>query len=427
MDGRELNALVQDDRMHRRAFLDPAVFDAEMERVFGRLWIYVGHDSQVARPGDFLTTAIARQPVVLCRHRDGSVRVLFNRCGHRGALVVAEESGNAERFRCGYHGWTYHTDGTLAGLPLSDGYGPQVDLADPALGMLPVPQVATYKGFVFASLAPTSPSLEDFLGGVKTSIDEIVDRAPDGAVEIKGGCHRYVVHANWKFQIENLCDMYHPAFSHESTLRADGRQFERREGDAGAPVRGNDGRSLSFWDQTGMTAYTQGHSVQGPMPRAGEPDTEVYRRYRAALARRHGAANVDRVLTLTRHNTMIFPSVAIQSLNLHVRTITPVAVDKTEIRVYPLHLRGAPEEMSRELIRYLNLTHAAASFIQTDDVEMFERQQQGLRTQANDWVRYARGLGQERPDNEGGYRGAGTNELGMRAQHRAWLECMTAA
>jgi phenylpropionate dioxygenase-like ring-hydroxylating dioxygenase large terminal subunit len=413
--------------MHRRAFLDPAVFDLEMERVFGRLWIYVGHESQILHPGDFLTATIGRQPVVLCRHVDGSVHVLFNRCGHRGAMVVAEESGNAKQFRCAYHGWTFQTDGTVAGIPLANGYGTGALLDDPTLGMVSVPRSASYQGFVFASLAARGPSLDAFLGGIKTSIDEIVDRAPDGAVEIRGGCHRYVINANWKFQIENLCDMYHPAFSHESTLRKDGRQFERREGDAGAPIRGNDGRSLAFWDETGMSAYAQGHSVQGPMPRAGEPDTEVYRRYRAALAARHGAANVDKVLTLTRHNTMIYPSLAIQSLNLHVRTITPLAVDKTEVRVYPLHLKGAPEEMSRELIRFLNLTHAAGSFIQTDDVEMFERQQSGLRTQGNDWVLYARGLGQERPDNLGGYRGTGTNELGMRAQHQAWLACMSEA
>lgn len=423
----EIRELVRDDRMHRRVFLDPEIFALEMERIFSRAWVFVGHESQTPNPGDYLTTSIGPQPVVMCRHVDQSVRVLFNRCGHRGAQVLVEERGHAKQFRCAYHGWSYHTDGSLSGIPLAGGYGDDFSTDNPALGMIAVPRVASYHGFVFASLSAEGPALESFLGSIKTSFDEIIDRAPDGAVEVKGGCHRYVIAANWKFQIENLCDMYHPAFSHESTLQPDGRQFERREGDAGALVGREDGTGLSFWDQTGMSAYPEGHSVQGPMPRAGEPDTEVYRRYRAALAARHGGDNVDKVLTLTRHNTMIYPSVALQSLNLHIRVIRPLAVDRTEIRVYPLHLKGAPEEMSKELIRYLNLTHAAGSFIQTDDVEMFERQQSGLRTQGADWVLYARGLGDERPDNRGGARGAGTNELGMRAQHRAWLDLMCAA
>ncbi len=65
-----------------------------MERIFGRAWIYVGHDSQVAKPGDYIATTIGRQPIVMSRHRDGAVHVLFNRCGHRGAKVVGNREGN---------------------------------------------------------------------------------------------------------------------------------------------------------------------------------------------------------------------------------------------------------------------------------------------------------------------------------------------
>ena len=87
--------LVEPGRVHRRVYTDPDVFELEMERIFGRAWLFVGHTSQVPNPGDYFTTELGRQPVVMTRHRDGSIHVLFNRCTHRGAKVVNERSGNA--------------------------------------------------------------------------------------------------------------------------------------------------------------------------------------------------------------------------------------------------------------------------------------------------------------------------------------------
>ena len=423
-----IDSLIQPDRVHRDVYLDPEIFDLEMERIFERTWIYVGHDSQVPNPGDFRTAMVGRQPVVMCRHGDGSVRVLFNRCGHRGALVVSLEQGSAKQFRCSYHGWTFDTDGSLAGVPMVDGYGPDFDIEDPTLSMMPLPRVASFHGFVFASLAADGPDLEAYLGPARRTIEEIIERSPSGEVEIRGGVHRYFFEGNWKLQVENLCDMYHPTFSHESTVNRQGRQFQRRNDDPGAPIMERDGSTSSFWDETGMWALPNGHTFQGPMPRAGEPSGPVWEAYMAALEARIGEDRARQAQILTRHNTVLYPSVAIQSLNLHVRTVRPVAVGVTEVSVYPLLLKGAPEAMHQEIIQFLNLTHAAASLIQTDDLECFERQQIGLSTQASDWVLFGRHAGGERPDdNEGGVRGGGTNELGMRNQHRAWLDYMRAA
>ena len=84
----EIAGLVREDRIHRRVYTDPAIFEAEMARLFGRLWVFVGHESEVAQPGDYRTTAIGRQPVILSRHTDGQVYVLYNRCMHRGPSCV---------------------------------------------------------------------------------------------------------------------------------------------------------------------------------------------------------------------------------------------------------------------------------------------------------------------------------------------------
>src|ERR1700691_6202170 len=113
---------IRPGRVHRSLYTDPEIFALELERIFGRAWIYVGHESQVPNAGDFWQTRIGLKPMLLVRQGDGSVRVLHNQCAHRGAMVVAAESGQAQEFRCCYHGWTYGTDGRLKFAPLLNGY-----------------------------------------------------------------------------------------------------------------------------------------------------------------------------------------------------------------------------------------------------------------------------------------------------------------
>ena len=120
-DNDTLRALVRPDRVHRDFYVSPEVFELEMERIFGRAWLIVGHESQVPHPGDYVTPAVAGQPVIMSRGGDGRVHLLFNRCSHRGARVCTERSGNAKRFECPYHGWVYHTDGTHAGAHIPIG------------------------------------------------------------------------------------------------------------------------------------------------------------------------------------------------------------------------------------------------------------------------------------------------------------------
>jgi benzoate/toluate 1,2-dioxygenase subunit alpha len=117
-----LRKLVKRGRVHGSLYTDPAIFELEMELIFGRAWVYLGHESQIPEPGDFLTTAIGNQPVVLARGGDGALHGLYNRCGHRGNKVAAAACGNAAFFRCPYHGWTFRTDGALLSVPLRRGY-----------------------------------------------------------------------------------------------------------------------------------------------------------------------------------------------------------------------------------------------------------------------------------------------------------------
>jgi phenylpropionate dioxygenase-like ring-hydroxylating dioxygenase large terminal subunit len=422
-----IQSLVHRDHVHRSLYLDAEIFELEMEKIFGRTWVYVGHDSLVPNPGDYITTRIGRQPVVLSRHTDGQIYVIYNSCGHRGAVVCNEDKGNASLFRCCYHGWTFKTNGDLDAVAMPRGYGKSFDLTDPALGMKRVPRAASYRGFVFASLAANGPSLEEHLGHAKDSIDEVVDRAPDGEIDLGAGVHKYMFRGNWKLQLENVVDMYHVPFSHESTIRRSGKQFGRTVGQESGSAISDRGSAAARWERrAAWGSRANGHSYNGHQPVAEQmPDDPVFRTYFAALEARHGAARAREILQPKRHNTAFYPNMTLQALNQHVRVIMPVAVDRTEVHVYPVRLKGAPDEMNRTFVRQLNMTHSAASLIQTDDLECFRRCQTGLSAHGSEWVWFARGVDTDKEDERGDLVNSGTVEIQQRAQYAAWLRLMS--
>lgn len=422
-----IESLIEPGRVSRRVYTDPDIFELEMERIFGRAWLYVGHESQVPNPGDYITMELGRQPVIMIRHRDGKVRVMMNRCTHRGAKLLNRTSGNAKSIQCLYHGWTYATDGRLTGVPIPEGCAPGFDKKEYGLSLLP--RVDTYRGFVFASLSPNGISLDDHLGGMKGNIDDMVDRAPDAELALDLGVHRYMYRGNWKYQIENVMDSYHVPFSHASTVKKDGTQFSRREGDAkGAKVLDKK-KTSSDWKV--RRSYDMGHGHGWTGATVMEEDkrkSPTYDAYVKSLQDKVGKKRTAEILKPKYHNSAIYPNISIMGLNIHVRVIRPIAVDLTEISIYPIRLIGAPDEMNAATIRLLNVTHSAASFVQTDDVEAFGRVQKGLGGRLNEWVDISRGMGHETVDPDVNAPGSpSTDELMVRAQYRAWLDYMREA
>ncbi|CAE6840860.1 aromatic ring-hydroxylating oxygenase subunit alpha [Paraburkholderia aspalathi] len=428
----EIETLVKDDRVHRDVYTDPKIFALEMEQIFGRTWVYVGHESEVVNVGDFVTSFIGLQPVIVSRHTDGTIHVLHNRCGHRGAIVCNQDKGNTGKsFRCGYHGWTFRTNGELLAAPLKNGYPDCYDLAKNEFGLVPI-KVANYRGFLFANAGDDSHGdcdISTHLGPMKACIDAICDRAPDGELDLSGGVQKYYLLGNWKTQIENLNDLYHPPYSHESTVNEkDGRQFVRRPGDGQGPQIIDSNLKRSIWDMIDIFAFDGGHSYCGPLNmgesvQTGDP---VFDDYKSALLAKHSPERVAEILVEKFHNAIFYPNLNIQLLSNHIRVIRPIAVDRTEVRVYPVRLKGAPEEMFHAVVRYLNITHSPASLIQTDDLEMFRRIQVGMKSHGTDWVVFGRGFGQDVTEGNAA-RGFGTSELAMRNQYKAWRKYMCGA
>ena len=416
--------LVQTDRVHRSVYTDPQIFEIEMEKIFGRTWVFVGHESLVPNFGDYYCTTLGRQPIVLSRDEAGKLHVLYNRCGHRGAKVLSKERGNQRIFTCMYHGWGFRPDGKLAGVPMRGDF-PEGVLDDPVFGMAPLPRFESYRGFVFACLAPNVMPLKDYLGEAIRGIDEMVDRAPDGEVQFWAGCHRYIYKGNWKLQMDNMADTYHPAACHGSTVGPDGRQFQRRAGAEGgaAPFFAPNGEAIV--SQLGVRGFPNGHSSEQSLfdkeQRGG-----VIEEYRALMVSRFGEERTAEIMKNRRHSLTLFPTTDILIAQTSVRIVKPLAVDLTEVEIWPVRLKGAPEVISTDLVKFVNITHSASSFIQTDDLEAFERCQEGLKTQGADWVLIARGVGAEIEEGKGVLLGPRSREVGMRAKHNMWRDLMSA-
>jgi phenylpropionate dioxygenase-like ring-hydroxylating dioxygenase large terminal subunit len=421
-----LAQLIEPGRVHRRVYTDPAIFDLEMERLFGRAWLFVGHESQIKKPGDFITADLGKYPVILTRHRDNTVRVLINRCTHRGLKVLTEKCGHHNHFTCIYHGWNFDTDGKLLRVPVPEGCAPA--FSTDRFDLAKAPRIGIYRGFVFASMAQDGPGFDEHIAPMKANIDDLVDRAPDGEIAFDAGMHRYIYRGNWKLQVENVLDSYHVPFSHASTVSRDGVQFARREGDEkGTQVVAEGGRTADEWKKRRSYTVGRGHGwTSNTALDDGKRASPAFDRYKAVLASKVGAERAQQILTPKLHNTLIYPNVSIMGLNIHVRIIKPLAVDLTEVNIYPVRLVGAPDEMNYGNIRLLNVTHAAGSFVQTDDLESFTRAQIGLQSDMTDWVDISRGLGVEETV-DGVATEFATHEMVVRAQYEAWRSYMCEA
>ena len=170
----DFNELIFEDRVHRRIYTDEAIFRDEMRKIFGAVWVYLAHESQIPENDDFVTSKLGLRPIIVVRDSAGRIRALYNRCTHRGSTVCRVQKGSAKAFQCPYHGWSYFNSGKLSGVPWPDGYAD--DFSDSKFNLAQVPRVRSYRGFIFGTLNPDAPSLEDYLGGVRGPLDEWLDR-----------------------------------------------------------------------------------------------------------------------------------------------------------------------------------------------------------------------------------------------------------
>jgi phenylpropionate dioxygenase-like ring-hydroxylating dioxygenase large terminal subunit len=421
--------LVEDDRVHRDLYLSAELFALEQRHFFASTWSYLGHASQVPAPGDFIAVTIAGRPLLLVRQPDASLRVLYNRCAHKGTPLVGEPSGNAGRlFRCPYHAWTYRLDGSPLGVPLKEGYaGTNLAECESGRGMAAPAAMAVHRDFVFVKLNPGGPAFESYFGPVLKALDDLADRSPEGRLEIAGGCLRNVIRCNWKMYLENINDTVHPMSTHQSAVDAAHALWKDEPADRPKPMAMEQilpfGSGYDFYERMGGRVHPNGHSVLGTRFSIHSGYAQLPE-YEAAMRAAHGAERATEVLERSPQNCVLYPSLAVKGSPQSIRVIRPLAVDRTLVEAWSLRVVGAPELLLERTQTYNRLVFSPMSIVAHDDVHLFESIQRGLEADGNPWVSLHRGhrtgeTGAETQDT------GGTDELLMRNQYRAWARHMT--
>ncbi len=412
-------------RVDRSIYTDPDLFDAEMERIFEGTWIFVAHESQFPNTGDYVTTRMGRQPVIISRNNEGHIRGFVNACAHRGASLCHRQTGNLKFFVCGYHGWSYDLDGTLRYVfRENDGYREPLDRED--FSLTPVPRIESYRGFVFASLNPDVLELKDHLQGAAKMIDMVVDQSDHGFEVVRGNSTCFY-RGNWKLLVENGgADMLHPDFVH-ATL---GEIAARKQRD-GAEVHTMQFDSIQ--DLPG-SSYGLGNGHTASWYAFQNPEDRPIYAHRQDLENQFGEDYARWIWGNFRVMTTYPNMNLIDHVAACLRHIKPVATDLTEVTMYCIVPKDATPEERIYRLRQFEEFYTVSGLGAPDDHAMFDQCQEAAHGYSARYNDNSYGLFDRlsEPDMEAskiGLNVAHGNRVGYEGttieQYNAWLTLMT--
>ena len=371
-----LDGIVEDDpengifRARRDMFTDEELFELEMKHIFEGNWIYLAHESQIPNPNDYFTVNMGRVPVVITRDKTGALHALVNACSHRGAMLCRFKRANKATFTCPFHGWTFANTGKLLKVkdPQGAAYPDQFD-CDGSHDLTKVARFDSYRGFLFGSLNPDVPSLEDYLGEARKMIDMVADQSEEG-LEVLRGSSTYTYDGNWKLQAENGADGYHVSAVHWNYVATTARRGKETED----KIKAND---ASKWakQKGGFYSFDNGHLLLWTV--WADPSNRPLYPHRAELVEKYGEAKADWMISYLR-NLCLYPNLFLMDqFSSQLRVFRPISVDKTEVTIYCIAPKGEDAEARTRRIRQYEDFFNASGMATPDDTEEFRATQRG--------------------------------------------------
>jgi p-cumate 2,3-dioxygenase alpha subunit len=406
---------------HRSALTSPEIHRAEIERIFDKSWLYVGHESEVPERGDFVRRTVGKRPLFFVRSTtSGKVNVFHNSCTHRGATICRRDHGNGKTFQCFYHAWTFDSDGRLLGVPDEECYGPTFDKSK--FGLVEVPRMESYRGLIFVSYDPEVEDLVDYLAGARAYIDAMMDAAEvaaafsgggaDGAtpLQVLRGTHQYGIKANWKLLVENSFDGYHLGPTHATYF-----QFLR---DQNVDVSPSTGSMKLLGNGHAVIEYTGswGRPIARWASQFGDQSKPQLDALRERIIAELGETGY-RMAELNR-NIFVYPNLFVMDNNATaLRVIEPTAPEYMDVAQHELAPR-IEDATVRKVRLESYVTFAGPGGLATpDDVEALESCQQGAHSGV-EWSLLSRGYFSDEPPMSG--------ELQMRVFWRRWQQQLLA-
>lgn len=401
----------------RRIFGDPEIYQMELDRIFARCWLFLTHESQIPKAGDFVVTKMGEDEVIVWRQRDNSIKVFLNVCTHRGMRLCQAESGNAKGLSCNYHGWAFGVDGGLAAVPVEEAaYGPTFDRCK--LGLREVPLVDSHRGFIFACMDAAAPSLLDYLGDAAFYFDIWAD--VPGGIELIGPPARSILHANWKSPTENFIgDAYHVGWTHAPVLAAmmgaAPPQSEFVGDEQSFQVTSRYGHGLGVFNQFGPAVLL--HEC---------PELAPWYEQRAAVIAEAKGPEIARLYT-NHWDASIFPNCSYLVGNSVFKVWHPLGPDKIEIMTWTIAEKEMPDDLKRRLAVAAMRTFGPSGMLESDDLDNFEfatKPNRGFVTRQGT-LNLQMGFGRERehPDRPGVI-GDFMSETAQRGFYRSYADCL---
>jgi phenylpropionate dioxygenase-like ring-hydroxylating dioxygenase large terminal subunit len=413
--------------MDRRIIVDKDIYQQELEQVFGRCWLFVGHETQIPNPNDFIAIYMGEDPVLVTRDSKGKIHALLNMCRHRGNRVCRADAGNSQSFMCTYHGWTFATDGKLVGVPgYKEAYFEELDRSQ--WGLIEVGQLGTIYGLIFATWDRSAPPLLDYLGDAAWFMERAYNRSEGGIEVLPGPAHKWMMEMNWKWPVDNhVGDGYHVPVTHGSIIGS-GESGVLNPQSRGTLIEGRGGTSFSFTYGNGHGGGGIGTRGRGPWSKdPNNPVNKFNEEHQAEFRTRLGEIKSK----YPAGTYALFPNMVTSNPGWSgtLKLFLPRGPLWTLGWQYVFVDKKAPKEYRDTIRKYQTLMHGPSGMMESDDQIPFIQATGTARgTIAQRYpINQQLGLGHERLHEEVPGRCApGPSEIGQRGFYGFWAEMMDA-